>query len=395
MKRVRFNSRWHTAPAQKNLMGPAQKILVTTPPLRSKSNKPLAMTTDDILNILVYYHLNEFSSGRELLQNLEEDEYARHLIAPAGGVKRSTFFDTVNERCVEQLLHVLSELQKQAVSILPARHIELGELVAVDGSFIDSVLSMTWAEYQTQNNKAKLHLGFDLTYGIPGSLILTDGNGAERPQVSSLVQPGQTAVLDRGYQDHERFDQWRKEDRHFICRIKENTHRTVIEEVPLAVDSSASFDTKVILGVPSGKQTKTPVRVVGFESDGVNYLIATDRFDLTAEQVMLAYKLRWNIETFFGWWKKHLHVYHLFARSKNGMLVQILSGLITYLLLAIYCHKNHGERVSIRRVRQLRHQIQNEARQFFSANPAGSRRQTNRQRAHRHREKRRKTYAIS
>jgi hypothetical protein len=49
------------------------------------------MTTDDILNILVYYHLNEFSSGRELLQNLEEDKYARHLIAPAGGVKRSTF----------------------------------------------------------------------------------------------------------------------------------------------------------------------------------------------------------------------------------------------------------------------------------------------------------------
>jgi hypothetical protein len=72
------------------------------------------------------------------------------------------------------------------------------------------------------------------------------------------------------------------------------------------------------------------------------------------------------------------------------MLVQILSGLITYLLLAIYCHENHGERVSIRRVRQLRHQIQNEARQLFIANPPGSRRQTNRQRWNR-----RKIYAIS
>ena len=389
MERVYFNARWHTAPAQSNLMGPTKKILLATPPLRSKSNKPLAMTTDDILNILVYYHLNEFSSGRELLQHLEEDEYARHLIAPAGGVKRSTFFDTVNERCVEQLLHLFSELQKQAASILPTRHIELGELVAVDGSFIDSVLSMTWAEYQTQSNKAKLHLGFDLTHGIPKSLILTEGNGAERPQVSSLVQPGQTAVLDRGYQDHERFDQWREDGRHFICRIKENTHRTVLEELPLAAGSTASFDTKVILGVPSGKQTATPIRVVGFESGGVNYLIATDRFDLTAEQVMLAYKLRWHIETFFGWWKKHLHVYHLFARSKNGMLVQILSGLITYLLLAIYCHEHYGERVSIRRVRQLRHQIQNEARQLFSANPLGSRRQAKRQRG-----KKRKIYAI-
>jgi len=43
-------------------------------------------------------------------------------------------------------------------------------------------------------------------------------------------------------------------------------------------------------------------------------------------------------------------------------MVQILSGLITYLLLAIYCHEQHGEQVSIVRVRQLRNQIRNEAR---------------------------------
>ncbi len=249
---------------------------------------------------------------------------------------------------------------------------------------------MTWAEYQTQNNKAKLHLGFDLTHGIPKSIVLTEGNGAERPQVSSLVQPGETTVSDRGYQDHERFDQWHEERRHYICRIKENTHMEVLEELPLAANSSASSDAKVILGVASGKQTKTPVRVVSFEFDGVHYLIASDRFDLTAEQVMLAYKLRWNIETFFGWWKKHLHVYHLFARSKNGMLVQILSGLITYLLLAIYCHENHGERVTIRRVRQLRHQIQNEARQLPKDKAPGSRRQGKWQRG-----KRRKIHASS
>ncbi len=70
MNLVRFGSRWHTPPAHDKLMGPAKKILPTAPPLRSKSNKPLAMTTDDVLNILVYYHLNEFSSGRELLKNL-------------------------------------------------------------------------------------------------------------------------------------------------------------------------------------------------------------------------------------------------------------------------------------------------------------------------------------
>ena len=54
--------------------------------------------------------------------------------------------------------------------------------------------------------------------------------------------------------------------------------------------------------------------------------MATNRFDLAAEDLALIYKLRWEIENFFGWWKQHLKVYHLIARSEylnkkaNGML---------------------------------------------------------------------------
>ncbi len=60
----------------------------------------------------------------------------------AGGIKRSTFFDTVNDRGVEQLLFVFSELQKQTAGVLPSQYAELGDLVAINGSLIDSVLSM-------------------------------------------------------------------------------------------------------------------------------------------------------------------------------------------------------------------------------------------------------------
>ena len=42
-------------------------------------------------------------------------------------------------------------------------------------------------------------------------------------------------------------------------------------------------------------------------------------------------------------------------------MVQMLGGLITYLLLAIYCRQQHNEPVSISRVRELRNQIANEA----------------------------------
>ena len=330
------------------------------PPLLSGSNKPLAMNSEELLNILTYYHMQEFSSGRELIQSLEEDDYARNLIAPAGGIKRSTFFDTVNDRGVEQLLSVFTELQKKATAVLPSQYMELGDLVAIDGSLIDSVLSMHWAEYRTNSKKAKLHLGFNLNQGIPRKLFLTEGNGAERPFVSQLIDAGQTAVLDRGYQAHHLFDQWQDDGCHFVCRIKGKTKKEVLQEYPLSENSHVFFDAQVLLGTPRVNQTQKPVRLVGYTVADILYWVATDRYDLTAEQVALAYKLRWDIEKFFAWWKRHLNVYHLFARSKNGLMVQILSGLITYLLLAIYCHEEHQESVSIRRVRQLRNRIRNE-----------------------------------
>ena len=363
MKTVKFYSRQYLVPTQRQLQKPLKIIVPNVPPLKSRSNKPLAMNTEELINILTYYHLQDFSSGSELIQALQEDDYAKQFVAPAGGIKHSTFFDTVNDRGVEQLLFVFTELQKQATGILPSQHSELGDLVAIDGSLIDSVLSMHWAEYRTDSKKAKLHLGFDLNRGVPRKLFLTEGNGAERPFVSSIIEPGQTGVLDRGYQAHHLFDQWQLDGRHFVCRIKETTHREILQQFPVHENSHVFFDAMVLLGTPNVNQTKKPVHLVGYTIDGKSYWVATDRFDLLAEQVALIYKLRWDIESFFAWWKRHLNVYHLFARSKNGLMVQILSGLITYLLLAIYCQEQHGEPVSIRRVRQLRNQIRNEATQ--------------------------------
>jgi len=226
---------------------------------------------------------------------------------------------------------------------------------------------MHWADYRTKSKKAKLHFGLDLNHGIPRKLFLTEGNGAERPFVSKIIEPGQTGVLDRGYQAHHLFDQWQLDGCHFVCRIRESTHKDILKEYPVRENSHVFFDAKVLLGTPNANQTKEPVRLVGYIIEGKKYWVATDRYDLSAEQVALVYKLRWDVESFFAWWKRHLNVYHLFARSENGLMVQILSGLITYLLLAIYCHEQHGETVSIRRVRGLRTQIRNEALQQATA----------------------------
>ena len=48
--------------------------------------------------------------------------------------------------------------------------------------------------------------------------------------------------------------------------------------------------------------------------------------------------------------------------SEYGLMVQILSGLITYLLLSIDWREQHNEKVRIKKIRELRIKIQNEIR---------------------------------
>jgi hypothetical protein len=342
------------------LTKPLRKILKKITPLLARGNRDLQMTFEDQLNALIYFHLEEHSSGRHLLQVLEEDEFARDNIAPQDGIKKSSFFEAINSRGLEQLLQVFEALYAEASSVLPKEYSQLGDLCVIDGSLIDAVLSMYWADYRQGSKKAKVHIGFDPHRSVPSKIFLTDGKGDERPLVAQILSPGQTGVMDRYYQCHKNFDQWQEDKKHFICRIKVKTTKTLIQNQTVNSGSLVFYDAIVLLGTPGVNQTQKPLRVVGYRVDSVDYWVATDRFDLTADQIAFAYKLRWTIETFFGWWKRHLKVYHLIARSQHGLMVQILGGLITYILLAIYCHDQYREKVSIHRVRELRIKIKNE-----------------------------------
>jgi len=355
-----------------SLFRPAIEATSQMPALNSQGNRPLQMTFEEHLRALVYFHLEEHHSAQHLLQVLEEDDFAKSEIAPENGIKKSSFSEATNSRGLEQFMHVFQNLQAQAAEILPKQHPELGNLVGIDGSLINATLSMHWADYRKKSKKAKVHVGFDLNQAIPRKIYLTDGNGAERPFVSLILSEGQTGVMDRGYQSHKRFDQWQRDRKLFMCRIKASTKKSIVKESPTAPDSIVFFDAIVILGTTEINQTKETLRLVGYEVDRIKYWIATNRYDLSAEQIAAAYKLRWDIENFFAWWKRHLKVYHLIARSEHGLMVQILAGLITYLLLAIYCHREFNERVSVKRVRQLRIKIKNELRAGMYEKPPDS-----------------------
>jgi len=356
-------------PSFQELWQPVEKFRDDIPLLQSRGNRQLKMNFEQQLKSLILFHLEEYESARHLLQVLEQDDFARAFIAPPEGIGRSSYGEALNNRGLEQLLFVYDKLQAQATATLPKAHSQLGELVAIDGTLIDAVCSMTWADYSSTTRKAKIHLGFDINRGIPGKLRLTDGKGDEGPLVPQLLAPGQTGIMDRNYQCYRHFDLWQEQDLKFVCRIKASTIKACLETYPLPEGGLVFHDALMRLGSPRANQTQRPVRVVGYRVDGKTYWVATNRFDLSAADIALIYKLRWEIEKFFGWWKQHLNVYPLIARSPYGFLVQVLGGLITYLLLAIYCHKHFQEKVSINRVRELRINIQNESRMMHHHPP--------------------------
>jgi hypothetical protein len=347
------------SPTFSTLIAPLEAHLPYLTPLVSGSNRPIEFTFAHQVRALVYYHTENFTSGQDLLQAAQEDPFVGALMVPDTGLGESTFYEANANRGSQQLFELVDRLAKKAGKQRPIASPELGKLVAIDGSLIEACLSMRWAEYSSTQRKAKVHVGFDLNCGMPRRLELTDGKGAERPFVSTLLDPGDTGVLDRGYVDYQRFDTWMDEGKHFVARIRKNAQREILEYLPIPQKSAIFFFAKIRLGDPTHRM-QHPLYMVGFKSRGKLYWVVTDREDLSAEQIAFIFSLRWEIETFFAWWKRHLDVYHLISRNQHGLLVQLLAGLVTYLLLVLYFHQQFGERPSIRRLRQMRRHIRQE-----------------------------------
>src|SRR5574340_56454 len=114
-----FMSRKLTARSYNRLCSPLFLVLAGIPKLTSRGNRPLQMEFEDQLHALIFFHLQEHTSGRHLLQSLEEDAFAREHIAPKRGIAKSSFFEAMNERGLEQFLLVFEALQRQATQVLP------------------------------------------------------------------------------------------------------------------------------------------------------------------------------------------------------------------------------------------------------------------------------------
>jgi Transposase DDE domain len=251
------------------------------------------------------------------------------------------------------LRHILGDLAQQAQPLLHGREAEaLCGLTAADGTLFDALPKMAWALWVDGEHRAvKMHLQFDVLKGVPCDATLTCGNGSETEQLRATLQPGRLYVIDRGYAEYQLFQDIIDARSSFVGRIRDNAVWTVIQERPISAAGVRS-DRIVRLGGPqSGAVFKQPLRLIEVETGKTDkqgrpevLLLATDRLDLDAELVALAYRFRWAIELFFRWFKCILGCRHLLSTSRNGITIQLYVALIASLMISLWTGRKPTKR---------------------------------------------------
>jgi transposase len=92
-----------------------------------------------------------------------------------------------------------------------------------------------------------------------------------------------------------------------------------------------------LTGFYVSKQYPEKLRRVKFfdKESGRVFIFLTNNMELTAEQIAMLYKNRWQIELFFKWIKQHLKIKSFWGTSENAVRIQIYSAIIAYCLVAI------------------------------------------------------------
>jgi hypothetical protein len=301
---------------------------------------------DQYAALLLMYFCNPALESLRGLQQATGWEKTRQRL----GIERSSLGSLSEAARVfdaERLRPILQELAARAVPLITGREAEALEgLTAVDGSIFAALPRMAWALWMDADHRGvKLHLHFDVLKGIPADATTTPAACSEGAELARSLQPGRLYVLDRGYADYALFAAITEAGSSLIARVKDNTAFAVAEERPLTAAARAAGVVRdavlARLGSPyyEGRLERpmrlVVVRIIDREGGVTELWLITDRLDLDADLVALAYRYRWSVELFFRWLKCVLGSRHLIAGNRNGVALQMYAALIVSLLIVL------------------------------------------------------------
>jgi IS4 transposase len=197
----------------------------------------------------------------------------------------------------------------------------------------------------------KLHVLYENDTQIPVQHRITAPNVNDIDEGSRLpIEPGAVYVFDKGYCDYNWWGRIEAQQARFVTRFKRNAALAVESTRPIAAgdaegilnDEIVRFANKHPRGGRKNHYQKPLRRVTVARPEHDRPLVlATNDLDSPARVIAERYRDRWQIELFFKWIKQHLRIKTFLGRSENAVRIQILTALITYLLLALYRKTEH------------------------------------------------------
>lgn len=347
-KRQREGERPAVALRGQRLVQPVLKALERLHPVGAERDRAgnRRLFYDQYVALLLMYFCNPALDSLRALQQATGWEKTRKTL----GIRRSALGSLSEAARVfdaEPLRAIIQELAGQALPLAHGREAEaLRGLTAVDGSIFAALPRMAWALWQDATHRGvKLHLHFDVLKAVPADATVSVAACSEPAAMAAALQPGRLYVVDRGYADYALFAQIVAAGSSLIARVKGNIAYLVQEERPLSAAARAAGVVRDVvisrLGTAHHKDhlrrqmRLVIVRTTDREGRTTELRLVTDRLDLDADLVALAYRYRWTVELFFRWLKCILGARHLIAHNQNGVTLQLYAALIVSLLIVL------------------------------------------------------------
>ena len=319
-----------------------------------KHNK--GFSTWDQLLVMVYAQISGSTSLRSLLSRFNSHE-AQHYHLGTQVIKRSTLADANGKRNAEAFKELCNGLLQQTHRRVRKECQDL--LYLLDSTPIPlkgAGYDWTHAHKTARTQGLKLHLLYAPQAQVPvyGNISAPNVNDIE--DARGLASEGDaTYAFDKGYCDYNWWHEINQQGASFVTRFKQNASLIKEKDRPVAADqrsiiledSEVRFRNKRPGGGRINHYQETLRRIVVHRPDKDKPLIlATNDLERTAEEIAELYKMRWGIELFFKWLKQNLKIKRFLGRSDNAVRIQLLTALITYLLIDLY-RRRHGIMTSL------------------------------------------------
>lgn len=301
----------------------------------------------DQLLAMVYAQLSGASSLR-VLETGFNSQRTQHYHLGTAPIRRSTLADANGRRKTEVFADVAKLLMSQAQRSLRRESEELLYLLDSTSISLKGPGFDAWTSGNSTRNTQgiKLHVLYAGNDDVPVQHSITAPNVNDIDEGRKLaIEPEAIYIFDKGYCDYNWWNKIDEQKAQFVTRFKYNAALTVECARPIpAQDSDIVLKDEIVRFAnrhPRGGRKnhyKNPLRriTVARPEHDRPIVLATNDLVSPASAIARRYKDRWGIELFFKWIKQHLKIKSFLGRTENAVRIQILTALITYLLLALY-----------------------------------------------------------